>query len=56
MNNIVAKNYYFLYVPKVDLSILNYIDSTDYDGNFRNYSDFEMLNYPLDYDIISFEV
>ena len=55
MNNIIAKNYYFLYVPKVDLSILNYIDSTDYDGNFKNYSDFEMLNYPLDYDIISFE-
>ena len=28
---------------------------TIYEGNFGNYYDFEMLNYPLDYDLISFE-
>jgi len=57
INNIIAKNYYFLYVPKVDISILNYLKEKDtiYEGNFGNYYDFEMLNYPLDYDIISFE-
>ena len=56
-NNIIAKNYYFLYVPKVDISILNYLKEKDtiYEGNFGNYYDFEMLNYPLDYDLISFE-
>ena len=57
INNIVAKNYYFLHVPKVDISILNYLKKleTIYEGNFGNFYDFEMLNYPLDYDIISFE-
>ena len=57
INNIIAKNYYFLYVPKVDISILNYLKEKDtiYEGNFGNYYDFEMLNYPLDYDIISLE-
>ena len=57
INNIVAKNYYFLYEPKVDISILNYLKELDtiYEGNFGNYYDFEMLNYPLDYDIISFK-
>ena len=56
-NNIIAKKYYFLYVPKVDISVINYLNhkETLYEANFSNYYDFELLNFPLDYDLISFE-
>ena len=54
---LIAKNYYFFYVPKVDISAFNYIEdkASLYYENFQNYYDFELLNIPLDYDIISFE-
>ena len=56
-NNMIEKTYYFLYVPKVDISVLNYIKETlnFYDALFENYYDFELLNFPLDYDLISLE-
>ena len=55
--NIIAKKYYFLYVPKINLSVINYFKVTDtlYESYFDNYYDFELLNIPLDYDLISFE-
>ena len=51
---LIAKNYYFFYVPKVDISAFNYIEdkASLYYENFQNYYDFELLNIPLDYDII----
>jgi len=54
---IVEKNYYFYFVPKVDISFLNYIDEkyNFYRAYFDNYFEFELLNFPLDYDIISLE-
>ena len=56
-DKIVQKSYYFLYVPRVDISVLNYLKETDsyFEANFYNYYDFEMQNFPLDYDIISLE-
>ena len=56
-NMMIEKSYFFLYVPKVDISVLNYIkDSLNYyDALFENYYDFELINFPLDYDIISLE-
>ena len=41
----------------IDLSVINYFKVTDtlYESYFDNYYDFELLNIPLDYDLISFE-
>ena len=56
-SSLVEKNYYFLFVPKVDISFLNYIDEkyNFYRAYFDNYFEFELLNFPLDYDLISLE-
>ena len=56
-SNLVEKKYYFLYVPKVDISVLNYLKETDsfFEANFSNYYDFEMMHFPLDYDLITLD-
>ena len=57
-SNKVEKKYYFLNVPKVDRSVLNYLKETDsfFEANFSNCYDFEMMHYPLDYDFINWTI
>ena len=56
-DRIITKNYFFFYVPKIDLSLINYVENTFGEKYeiFQNYYDFELLNIPLDYDLISLE-
>ena len=55
--NIIEKSYYFFYVPKIDMSVINYIEEkySLYTAYFTNHFDFELLNFPLDFDLISLE-
>jgi hypothetical protein len=55
--NIIQKNYYFYFVPKIDISVLSYIEENYslYRTYFDNYFEFELLNFPLDFDLISLE-
>ena len=56
-NMFISKKYFYLYVPKIDLSLLNY--SEEHYGEryemFQTYYDFELLSIPFDYDLISLE-
>ena len=56
-DKIISKTYYFFHVPKIDNSVLNYINNNFnyYSTFFENYYDFELCNFVLDYDIISME-
>ena len=56
-NSIVEKSYYFYYVPKIDTSINSYIQEkySFQTAYFKNYFDFELLNFPLDFDLVSLE-
>ncbi len=56
-NTIIEKQYFFYFVPKIDISVLNYIDEhySLYRVYFDNYFEFELLNIPLDFDLISLE-
>ena len=56
-DKIISKTYYFFHVPKVDNSVLNYINNNFnyYSTFFENYYDFELCNFVLDYDVISME-
>ena len=55
--SMIEKNYFFYFVPKVDVSVLNYINENHslYRAYFDNNFEFELLNFPLDFDIISLE-
>lgn len=55
--NLKKKQYYFYFVPKIDISVLNYIDENYslYRSFFDDYYEFELLNFPLDYDLLSLE-
>ena len=55
---IKEKKYFFIYVPKIDSNILNYTNSDKlgkYRALFDEYCGFEFINFPLDFDLISFE-
>ena len=56
-SSMIEKSYFFYFVPKVDVSVLSYINEKykDYTVYFDNYFEFELLNFPLDYDLISLE-
>ena len=56
-DQIISKTYYFFYVPKVDISILNYINNNFnfFTTFFEKYYDFDLSTFVLDYDIISME-
>ena len=56
-NSIVEKSYYFYYVPKIDTSINAYIQEkySFQTAYFKKYFDFELLNFPLDFDLVSLE-
>ena len=56
-SSMIEKNYFFYFVPKVDVSVLNYINENYslYRAYFDNNFEFELLNFPLDFDIISLE-
>ena len=56
-NSIIEKSYYFYYVPKIDTSINRYIEEkySFQTAYFKKYFDFELLNFPLDFDIVSLE-
>lgn len=53
----IEKNYFFYFVPKVDVSVLSYINDNykDHVAYFEKNFEFELLNFPLDYDLISLE-
>ena len=55
--SLIEKTYHFYFVPKLDISVLNYIDENYslYKAYFDKYFEFELLNFPLDYDLISLE-
>ena len=55
--HIISKTYYYFHVPKVDISVLNYINNNFnlYESYFRNYYDFDLSTFVLDYDLISLE-
>ena len=55
--SIVEKTYFYYYVPKADISILNYIEEKYclYSSYLSRHFDFELLNFPLDFDLISLE-
>jgi hypothetical protein len=56
-SSMIEKSYFFYFVPKVDVSVLSYINEKykDYTVYFQNNFEFELLNFPLDYDLISLE-
>ena len=56
-SSIIEKSYFFYFVPKVDISVLNYINENHslYRAYFDNNFEFELLNFPLDFDLISLE-
>ena len=56
-DQIISKTYYFFHVPKVDISVLNYINKNFnfFTTFFENYYDFDLSKFVLDYDIISME-
>ena len=56
-NSMIEKSYFFYFVPKVDVSVLNYINENykDFTVYFDNSFEFELINFPLDYDLISLE-
>ena len=58
-DQIISKSYYYFHVPKVDISVLNYINNDNsinlYSAYYKNYYDFDLSNFVLDYDLISLE-
>ena len=56
-SSLIEKTYHFYFVPKLDISILNYINENYslYKAYFDKYFEFELLNFPLDFDLISLE-
>jgi len=56
-DQMISKTYYFFHVPKVDISVLNYINKNFnfFTTFFENYYDFDLSKFVLDYDIISME-
>ena len=56
-NSIIENTYYFYYVPKIDASINSYIQEkySFYTAYFKRFFDFELLNFPLDFDLVSLE-
>ena len=53
----ISKKYFYLYVPKIDIALINYTEEKygEKYESFMKYFDFELLNIPFDYDIISLE-
>ena len=53
----ISKKYFYLYVPKIDISLINYTEENygERFESFQKYFDFELLNIPFDYDLISLE-
>ena len=56
-DKIISKTYYYFHVPKVDISVINYVNKNFnfYSTFFENYYDFDLSNFVIDYDIISME-
>ena len=56
-DKIISKSYYFFHVPKVDISVINYINNSFgyFSTFFENYYDFDLSSFIFDYGLISME-